>query len=318
MTDRPPRIVFFGTPQFAVASLKILHQAGHDIACVVTATDKGAGRGRKTTGSPVKEYALAHHLPLEQPEKLRDPQFLSRLDKLKADLFVVVAFRMIPEMIWKMPPLGTFNLHASLLPQYRGAAPINHAIINGETRTGVTTFLINNEIDTGNILLSQETEITPDEHAGSLHDRLMKMGATLVRETTEKLYAGNLAALPQVSDPEVTLIPAPRLFPANMVINWKKPVAEVYNLIRGLSPTPGATTMLHSNEGDIRLKILECRIRDDVRILPGTLTVEDRFCLIAGCVSGAVEILSLIPEGRKPMSAAAFLRGFDPTGWELA
>lgn len=318
MTERLPRIVFMGTPEFAVASLRAMHEAGCSIAAVVTVPDRPSGRGQKITYSPVKEYALAHHLNLLQPEKLRDTGFITSLQELNADMFVVVAFRMLPEAVWSIPPLGTFNLHASLLPQYRGAAPINHAIINGETRTGVTTFLIDKEIDTGKILLSRETEISPDESAGSLHDRLKEIGAELAVETAAGLFTQRLSPVPQKASPGEMLMAAPRIFTADTVINWKEPALKVHNLIRGLSPYPGAMALLHRSDRDFRLKILESRLRDDVREIPGTIIVTGRDRLMVSCVSGGLEILTVIPEGRKKMSASEFLRGFDPSGWELA
>jgi len=318
MTERRPRIVFMGTPEFAVASLRALHEAGCGIAGVVTVPDRPAGRGQKITFSPVKEYALEHRLSLLQPEKLRDPGFITSLQDLNADMFVVVAFRMLPEAVWSIPPLGTFNLHASLLPQYRGAAPINHAIINGETRTGVTTFLIDKEIDTGKILLSRETEIAPDESAGSLHDRLKEIGAELAVETAAGLYAGILSPVSQEGSPGVALMPAPRIFTSDTVINWREPGVKVYNLIRGLSPYPGAMALLLKGDRQLRLKILEGRLRDEVSEIPGTIIVTGRERLMISCVSGGIEILTVIPEGRKKMSASEFLRGFDPSGWELA
>lgn len=318
MTEPLPRIVFMGTPEFAVASLRALHKAGCDIAAVVTVPDRPAGRGRKITFSPVKEYALEHDLRLLQPEKLCDPGFIAVMQNLKADMFVVVAFRMLPETVWKIPPHGTFNLHASLLPQYRGAAPINHAIINGETRTGVTTFLIDSKIDTGMILLSRETEIYPDENAGSLHDRLMEIGAGLTVETAEGLFAGKLKPVPQKKIAVTRLKPAPRIFPADTVINWREPAAKVHNLVRGLSPYPGAMTLLHRGDSNLRLKILESSLIEDIREIPGFIIKTDGSRLIVSCVSGGIEILSLVPEGRKRMSGAEFLRGFDPSGWELA
>ncbi|NLE34452.1 MAG: methionyl-tRNA formyltransferase [Bacteroidales bacterium] len=307
-----------GTPEFAVPSLRSLHNAGCDIAAVVTVPDRAAGRGRKITFSPVKEYALEHNLYLLQPEKLRDPAFISEMQSLKADLFVVVAFRMLPEIVWRIPPLGTFNLHASLLPQYRGAAPINHAIINGETRTGVTTFLIDSKIDTGMILLSRETEINPDENAGSLHDRLKEIGAGITVATARGLYAGKLKPVPQKKIPPARLTTAPRIFPADTIINWREPAVKVHNLIRGLSPYPGAMTLLHRGDSNLRLKILESKLIDDIREIPGLFIRTEKSRLIVSCVSGAIEILSLVPEGRKKMSGSEFLRGFDPSGWELA
>ena len=339
-----------GTPEFAVESLRALQNAGYTVRAVVTVPDRPAGRGRKISFSPVKMYALEHGLKLLQPEKLRDPEFISELNDLNADLFVVVAFRMLPEQVWSMPRLGTFNLHASLLPQYRGAAPINHAIINGETTTGVTTFLIDNKIDTGMILLSRETEIGPEENAGSLHDRLMEIGAELVVETAAGLEDGSLTPVPQKSNPNAALKPAPKIFPADTVIDWSKPAASVHNLIRGLSPYPGATTIIRKGDNTIRLKILAARILEKApegsggmisvnpeepgRMInhtpeepggminktpdkPGTLNAGEKSGLLVTCDDGTIEILSLIPEGRKLMTASEFLRGFDPSGWRL-
>lgn len=317
-----------GTPEFAVASLKALHDSGCDIAAVVTVPERPAGRGRKMTFSPVKDYALDNKLQLLQPEKLRDPEFISKLKGLNADIFVVVAFRMLPEAVWSIPPMGTLNLHASLLPQYRGAAPINHAIMNGETRTGVTTFLIDKEIDTGMILLSREAEISPDDTAGSLHDRLMLTGAALTVDTVDGLFTRSLKPKPQNSVAGEQLKPAPKIFPADTVIDWKKPAEQVHNLIRGLSPYPGATTTLRKGDNLIRLKVLGSNLSFDSRgndqknsqpgIFPGRLTIMEKSRLIVSCSEGSVEITSVVPEGRKRMSAAEFLRGFDPAGWELA
>lgn len=318
MTKTSPKIVFMGTPEFAVASLRALHEAGCDIAAVVTVPDRPSGRGQKITLSPVKEYALEQGLNLLQPEKLRDAGFISGLHDLNADIFAVVAFRMLPEAVWSIPPLGTFNLHASLLPQYRGAAPINHAIINGETRTGVTTFLIDKEIDTGKILLYREADIFPDENAGRLHDRLMEMGAELAVETAKGLYARALKPVPQKKIPGKLLRQAPRIFPADTVINWMEPAVKVHNLIRGLSPHPGAMTIMHHGNKNMRLKILSGTIREDVREIPGTIRVTEKSRLTVACIAGGIEILSLLPEGRKRMTAAEFLRGFDPAGWEMA
>jgi methionyl-tRNA formyltransferase len=318
MTERKPRIVFMGTPEFAVPSLRSLQKSGFDVAAVVTAPDKPAGRGRKISSSPVKQYALRNGLTLLQPERLRDPAFVKTLSDIKADIFVVVAFRMLPEEVWSIPTLGTFNLHASLLPQYRGAAPVNHAIINGETRTGVTTFLIDKEIDTGKILLAKPTDILPEENAGSLHDRLMVMGAELVVETTKRLYEGTVKPVSQKTEPGVVLNAAPKIFPADTIINWREPAVKVYNRIRGLSPYPGAVTTLRREDQSLRIKIYEGRVRDDVITIPGTIISESRANLTICCSSGAIEILSLQPEGRKRMTSAEFLRGFDTDGWEPA
>ncbi len=318
MTEVLSRIVFMGTPEFAVASLRALHEHGFAVGAVVTAPDKPAGRGRKITFSAVKDYALNNSLPLLQPQRLRDPVFLNTLGSLHADMFIVVAFRMLPEEVWSIPPLGTFNLHASLLPQYRGAAPINHAIINGEKKTGVTTFLIDREIDTGQILLSRETEILPDDNAGTLHDRLMELGSALVIETAAGLSAGTLKPVPQRTYPGEVLMPAPRIFPADAIINWREPAVRVHNRIRGLSPYPGAVATMHRGDRSIRLKILESKVRDEIKTVPGTMITEGKNDLLISCATGAIEVLSLQPEGRKRMTAPEYLRGFDPKGWELA
>lgn len=318
MTDTRPRILFMGTPQYAVASLAALHERGYDIAAVVTAPDRPAGRGQKLTASPVKKYALENHLRVEQPLKLRDPAFIDTLRQLNADLFVVVAFRMLPEVVWRLPRLGTFNLHASLLPQYRGAAPINHAIINGERVTGVTTFFIDNEIDSGMILMSRSTPIEPHENAGSLHDRLMVMGAQLVIETTEGVLRGTLTPHPQKMPEGGELKKAPKLYPADMLINWHRPAISVHNQIRGLSPQPGATTILRRGDQTMRLKVTEALVRDDITAAtPATLIVTEKKSLVIGCDEGALEIVTLIPEGRKPMSSVQFLQGYDLKGWRV-
>jgi len=318
MTKKLPRIVFMGTPEFAVTSLRALHAAGLEIAAVVTAPDRPAGRGRKITFTPVKQYALDNSLMLLQPERLRDTAFTDTLKNLKADIFAVVAFRMLPEEVWSIPSLGTFNLHASLLPQYRGAAPINHALINGEKVTGVTTFLIDKDIDTGSILLSKSEEIKPEDTAGSLHDRLMVLGASLVIETVKGLYAGDLKPVPQSVRPGEILNPAPKIFPADTVINWRETAVKVHDRIRGLSPYPGALATIRSGDRTIRLKILGSKVRDDIKTIPGTMIVAEKSHLVIACVNGSIEVLSLQPEGRIRMTASEFLRGFDPDGWELA
>jgi methionyl-tRNA formyltransferase len=326
MTETRPRIVFMGTPAFAVASLSALHGKGYSIVCVVTAPDKPAGRGQKIANTPVKDYAVTHGLPLLQPERLRDSSFVSALKDLNADIFVVVAFRMLPEEVWGIPRLGTFNLHASLLPQYRGAAPVNHAIINGETRTGVTTFLIDKEIDTGKILLSRETEIFPDDNAGSLHDRLMELGAGLVVETAQGLFEGKLKPVPQKTEPGVVIHTAPKIFPPDTVVDWKETAVRINNKIRGLSPYPGAATTIKSENKTLRLKLLESRLNPEDYPVPATgthqesgiLIVMEKSRLIVTCGSGEIEILSLQPEGRKKMTSSEFLRGFSLTGWSIA
>ena len=318
MTKKPHRIVFMGTPEFAVASLRAIYENSYSIAAVVTTPDRPAGRGRKITSSPVSKYALEHGLQAMQPERLRDPAFIQSLKDLHADIFVVVAFRMLPEEVWSIPPLGTFNLHASLLPQYRGAAPVNHAIINGETRTGVTTFLIDSEIDTGKILLQSETEILPDDDAGTLHDRLMLQGAELVIKTIKGLVRGTLKPVKQKVTLGTVLNKAPKIFPADTVIRWEEPAIKIHNLIRGLSPYPGAVATLRSGERYFRLKIFESRSYTAVNEIPGTLLIKDKCRLIISCGQGSLEIMTVQPEGRKRMTAAEFIRGTDLGGWEAA
>ncbi len=311
-----------GTPWFAVASLRALHESGYPVVSVVTVPDKPAGRGKKIATAPVKDYALGNGLPVLQPERLRDTGFVSALRDLHADIFVVVAFRMLPEDVWSIPPFGTFNLHASLLPQYRGAAPINHAIFNGETKTGVTTFLIDKDIDTGRILLSKETGIFPADNAGSLHDRLMTAGAGLVIETVKGLYEGKLRPVPQSAEPGAILHKAPKILPSDTVIDWKETSVRIHNKIRGLSPRPGAATTIRSESKSLRLKLYESGIAsegtfsaDGRQAQPGTILVRGKSGLFVACGSGVIEIISLQPEGRRRMTAPEFLRGFDLTGW---
>ncbi len=322
MTEKLPRIVFMGTPAFAAASLHALYEGGFPVSCVVTAPDKPAGRGQKIVTTPVKDYALLNNLKLLQPERLRDTAFVNALKSLEADIFVVVAFRMLPEEVWSIPPMGTINLHASLLPQYRGAAPINHAIINGETRTGVTTFLIDKEIDTGKILLSKEVGIFPDDNAGSLHDRLMTIGAGLVIETVKGLYEGNLKSVPQSAETGAIIHKAPKIFPPDTVIDWNGTALTIHNKIRGFSPYPGASTSITSGSKTLRLKLFESRVNEhdqtapvSRQLKPGTITVREKKRLFITCGTGDIEILSLQPEGRKRMTASELLRGYDLTGW---
>ncbi|MBD5203286.1 MAG: methionyl-tRNA formyltransferase [Bacteroidales bacterium] len=310
------RIVFFGTPEFAVASLERLIADGHDIAAVVTMPDKRGGRNHLVIESDVKKCALAHGLPLLQPEKLRDPEFIERLKSLEADLFVVIAFRMLPEMVWAMPPKGTFNLHASLLPRYRGAAPINWAIINGDTRTGVTTFFLSHEIDTGDIIAQREVDILPSDNVGSLYDRLMAVGADMTSETVKALENGDVRTIPQ---PEGEFVPAPKIFKETCRIDWNADAVAIHNKVRGLSPYPAAwSVMTLENGSELDAKIFETRPCDssdvstseknpaagDVLIADGRLMV----CTADGCL----EILSIQPAGKKRMEAAAFLRGYHP------
>lgn len=247
------RVVFFGTPDFAKASLEAIHNSNHDVVGVVTVADKASGRGQKITQSPVKIYALEQNIPVFQPEKLRNEEFLAEIQKLNADIFVVVAFRMMPKVLFSMPRLGTFNLHASLLPDYRGAAPINYAVLNGEKKSGVTTFFINEKIDEGNILLQAETEILPEDNAGTLHDKLMKIGANLVVETLDGLADGVIEEKPQpmVENPKT----AYKIFKEDTRINWEQDSEKVHNFVRGMSPYPASFTLINIGEDEKVLKI---------------------------------------------------------------
>lgn len=302
------RIVFMGTPEFAVASLNALVQNGYQVVAVITAPDKPAGRGMKLTESAVKKYALENGLKILQPVKLKDPHFLEELQSLKADLQVVVAFRMLPEVVWNMPPWGTINVHGSLLPQYRGAAPVNWAVINGEKQTGVTTFKLQHAIDTGNILLQQVMEIGDEETAGELHDRMKEVGAKLLVETLERLENGTIE---EVKQPEAentaSLQHAPKIFTDTCRIDWNKSVDAINNQIRGLSPFPGAFTML----GDKVLKIFKARkvVAADTG-LPGTYDADGKQVLRFFAKDGAIEVLDLQLEGKKRMPVADFLRGY--------
>ena len=305
------RIVFMGTPAFAVASLDALVNAGFDIAAVVTAPDRPAGRGQQLRMSAVKEYALQHPLLKDrilQPEKLKDPAFHAQLDGAAASLYVVVAFRMLPEAVWNRPPLGTINLHASLLPDYRGAAPINWAVMNGERRTGVTTFFIRHEIDTGDMIAQESTDIGPEETAGDLHDRLKLLGAPLVVRTVRAILGGGVERLAQPST-GTSLRHAPKLTPENTRIDWTASAQQVHDHVRGLNPMPGAWTTMRTDEREQRFKILGVRIGD--RALsepPGSMQVlNDR--IFVRCGDGSLELLELQPEGRRRMSAAEFVRG---------
>ena len=298
-----------GTPDFAVPSLKALHDT-FGVAAVVTAPDKPSGRGRKIIHTPVKEFALSNSLALFQPEKLRNESFVSAMKEVGADLFVVVAFRMLPEEVWTIPRLGTFNMHASLLPAYRGAAPNNRAVMNGETRTGLTTFLIDREIDTGRILLSQEVEITPEDDAGSLHDRMMVLGADLVVTTVKGLVSSTITPVEQVTVPGSQLPSAPKIFPSDTVIDWTQDSVRVHNLIRGLSPWPGASTVLVSQDRELRIKIYRSKPSDETSTEPGYVSVRDRSRLLIGCGIGSLEPLILQPEGRKRMTAGEFISGY--------
>ena len=305
------RIVFFGTPEFAVASLRAIIEDGQEVVAVVTAPDRFGGRGNKLIESDVKKYAKERGLNVLQPEKLRDPEFIDSLKKLNADVFVVIAFRMLPEVVWSIPRLGTFNLHASLLPQLRGAAPINHAIISGFKSTGVTTFFINSEIDKGGILLTESTYISDEDDAGTLHDRLMELGATLVTKTLHGLEHGTLKPLPQPQADCFT--PAPKIFKADCKVDFTKRAKNIARLIRGLSPYPGAWSKLQLADGkELEVKILKAKPEYiSLGLEPGTCVIKNKTLLVATS-DGAVEILQLQPAGKKAMEAKAFMAGYSP------
>ena len=300
-----PRIVFMGTPEFAVASLDAIVQAGYPVVAVITAPDKPAGRGMQLSVSAVKKYALEKGLKILQPEKLKNPQFLEELQSLHADLQIVVAFRMLPELVWNMPPMGTVNLHGSLLPQYRGAAPINWAVINGETQTGVTTFKLQHDIDTGNILLQESFPIGEQATAGEVHDKMKDIGAQLVVKTIEGLVAGTLEEKPQRSDGP--LQHAPKIFTDTCRIDWTRSVTDIYNLIRGLSPFPTAFTQL---DGKL-LKIY--RAEKEIAIpthTPGETDTDKKTYLRFAAADGYIHVKEIQLEGKKKMAVEDFLRGY--------
>ena len=300
------RIIFMGTPDFAVASLEALLHAGEEVVAVITTPDKPAGRGQKMHESAVKKYAIQQGLPVLQPEKLRDPSFIATLRSYRADLQIVVAFRMLPEIVWNMPPRGTINVHASLLPQYRGAAPINHAIIQGETVTGVTTFLLQQEIDTGNILFSQQVEIAPDDTAGILHDKLMVAGAEILLKTVQAIKDDKLQPIPQAAFENTALKSAPKIFKEDGEIIWDNPTDQVYNQIRGLSPYPAAFTHLNGKV----LKIFETTRGEFSDKKPGTYTTDGKNFLSFATQDGSLLVTSLQLEGKKRMAITDFLRGY--------
>jgi methionyl-tRNA formyltransferase len=303
------RLVFMGTPEFAVASLDALVAAGCTIVGVVTAPDKPAGRGMKLQESAVKKYAVEKGLHVLQPEKLRNPQFLEELKALQADLQIVVAFRMLPEAVWNMPPLGTINVHGSLLPQYRGAAPINWAIINGEKETGVTTFKLKHEIDTGDILLQERIPIGKNDTAGEVHDRMKEVGAQLLVRTVQGLADGSLQEVPQLSvvASEADIKHAPKIFTETCRIDWNQPAERIHNLIRGLSPYPAAFTQLHGKV----LKIYKSEKEwNQPSHAPGEFESNGKTFLKFACTDGYIQVKELQLEGKKRMSVEDFLRGF--------
>lgn len=304
------RIIFMGTPEFAVASLDALVKAGCNIVGVITAPDKPGGRGMQLQQSAVKQYAVENNLHVLQPEKLKNPEFLEKLKSLKADLQVVVAFRMLPEVVWNMPPMGSVNLHGSLLPQYRGAAPINWAVINGEKETGVTTFKLKHEIDTGDILLQESFPISETDNAGDVHDRMKEIGAAVLVKTVKGLADGSLTETPQSKIENLkssTLKHAPKIFTETCLIDWNKPVDEVYNLVRGLAPYPAAFTFLNGK----KLKVYKAeKINKAVSTKPGNFETDKSNYLHFACSNGYISIIELQLEGKKKMAIADFLRGY--------
>lgn len=298
-----------GTPQFAVPMLETLVASEHKVVGVVTATDKPAGRGNKIQQSEVKQCALKHNLKVLQPPKLKAPEFLEDLRSLQADLFVVVAFRMLPQVVWGMPPLGTINLHASLLPQYRGAAPINWAVINGEKETGVTTFFIQQEIDTGAIIFKESIPIRDDETVGELYGELMDLGAAVLLKTVNAIAGGNYPQTPQ--DHITDVKQAPKIFKDTCRIDFNKPVAEVYNFIRGLSPYPAAHTNLDDKGFKIFKTVKHVQAHEQ---LPGTYRSDDKTYINIYCADGWLEIKECQLEGKKRMSIDEFLRGYKLQG----
>ena len=309
-----------GTPEFAVATLGSLLMNGFNVIGVVTTPDKPSGRGRKLTKSAVKEFAESRSLKIMQPENLKDPEFISSLKKLKADLFIVVAFRMLPEVVWKLPVIGTINLHASLLPDYRGAAPINHAIINGETITGVTTFLIDEKIDTGKILMSEEVPISPSENAGDLHDRLMKTGANLIIRTITDIAENKIKPQPQTLLIKPGSLPklAPKIHPDNCIIDWNNDPVRIHNFIRGLAPYPCARSFFKNDSSSNSFKVFESQPEIEVHVIkPGTIISDGKHFIRIACKGGFINIVNLQLEGKKRLNTVEFLRGFRITGYTV-
>ena len=308
------RIVFMGTPEFAVESLGVLVENKYNVVGVITMPDKPSGRGHKIQYSAVKKYALEKNIPLLQPEKLKDESFIQALKDWKADLQIVVAFRMLPETVWDMPKLGTFNLHGSLLPQYRGAAPINWAIMNGEKETGVTTFFISHEIDTGKIILQERIPVSETDNAGTIHDKLMQIGAQLVKKTVDITLSGQIDAMPQEQfyNDEKELKPAPKLFKeTNCRIDWNQSIQKIYNQIRGLSPYPTAWTEMHSGEDTQPVKIYETtQIKENHNLPCGQIVTDNKTYLNVAANGGFICVKELQLPGKKTMKTEDLLRGY--------
>ncbi|MBN8703756.1 MAG: methionyl-tRNA formyltransferase [Bacteroidetes bacterium] len=303
------RIIYMGTPEFAVAPLKKLVEAKKNIVAVITAPDRPAGRGLQLQESEVKKYALANNLKILQPTNLKNEDFIEELKALRADLQIVVAFRMLPEIVWNMPPLGTFNLHASLLPQYRGAAPINWAIINGEKESGVTTFFLKHEIDTGDIIQQEKTTIGENETAGELHDKLMNSGAILVLNTVTAIENKEVKSIKQNTDANIKH--APKIFKDTCKINWNLSAEKIHNLVRGLSPYPAAYTELSINDKITSIKIFKTEKNSSPNTLkPGQIATDGKTFINIGTSDGIIQITELQMAGKKRMATHEFLRGF--------
>ena len=300
-----PRIVFMGTPSFAVASLKALLDAKMNVVGVVTAPDKPAGRGMQLQQSAVKQFALEHQLPIAQPEKLKSPEFFAQIQAWQPDIQIVVAFRMLPELIWSFPPMGTLNVHGSLLPKYRGAAPINWAIINGEKETGVTTFRLQHAIDTGDILLQERIPISPDMTAGELHDTMMEVGAQTLVKTLHGLITGIIQSKPQ--EETLAILHAPKIFTKDCQIDWQQPVAQIHNLIRGLAPFPGALTKV---DGKIVKLFITSIVYENPKEPIGSFVTDGKTYVRFACSDGYIQLNDIQWEGKKRMPIADFLRGY--------
>ena len=316
MEKKDLRIVYMGTPEFAVESLRRLVEGGYNVVGVITMPDKPAGRGHKLQYSPVKQYALSQGLPLLQPEKLKDESFLESLRAWQADLQIVVAFRMLPQVVWDMPRMGTFNLHASLLPQYRGAAPINWAVINGDTETGITTFFLKHEIDTGEVIQQVRVPIADTDDVGIVHDRLMMLGGQLVTETVDAILSGHVTTIPQeeMAFGEI-LRPAPKIFKETCRIQWDSPAKRIYDFVRGLSPYPAAWSELHLPTGEIlTVKVFETEKLPVVHSLTvGSIQTDGKKYLHVAVADGFIGIRSLQLPGKKRLAVDELLRGFHLT-----
>lgn len=307
------RIVYMGTPDFAVEALRCLVEGGYNVVGVITMPDKPAGRGHKIQYSPVKQYALDHNLPLLQPEKLKDETFIEDLRAWKADLQIVVAFRMLPEVVWSMPRLGTFNLHASLLPQYRGAAPINWAVINGDTETGITTFFLKHEIDTGEVIQQVPVPIADTDDVGIVHDKLMMLGGRLVVETVDAILGGTVRSIPQEEMAVVgELRPAPKIFKETCRIDWYQPLKRIYDFVRGLSPYPAAWTELVQPDGEtVVVKVFETeKVETPHQLVPGTVQTDGKTYIHVAATDGFIGIRALQLPGKKRLKTDELLRGF--------